>query len=253
MNNKDLMLKKLTSGTKHKDLTNRDLEIIRVVRDLQIVSRSQIQIMFFPTKQSLTICNRRLAKIEKLGFINRTPITLNGESLITAGKLLCLAGGTYISKLPSDYTHQLLVNEIYALLIREQNLRKIIIKQYKPEFVYTFKDNDGKRYIFRSDILVVLDKDGNDTAVLFEIDAGTETKKQLRDKINVYEKASLAVKGFPQLFWLANDMGFKRLISLDKVVNIARVEELRENFYLWTRYPDMKRTRLLPDIVVWKI
>ena len=253
MNNKDLMLKKLTSGTKHKDLTNRDLEIIRTVRDLQIVSRSQIQIMFFPTKQSLTICNRRLAKIEKLGFINRTPITLNGESLITAGKILCLAGGTYVSKLPSDYTHQLLVNEIYALLIREQNLRKIIIKQYKPEFVYTFKDNDGKRYIFRSDILVVLDKDGNDTAVLFEIDAGTETKKQLRDKINVYEKASLAVKGFPQLFWLANDMGFKRLISLDKVVNIARVEELRENFYLWTRYPDMKRTRLLPDIVVWKI
>jgi len=243
----------LTSGTKHKDLTNRDLEIIRTVRDLQIVSRSQIQIMFFPTKQSLTICNRRLAKIEKLGFINRTPITLNGESLITAGKILCLAGGTYISKLPSDYTHQLLVNEIYALLIREQNLRKIIIKQYKPEFVYTFKDNDGKRYIFRSDILVVLDKDGNETAVLFEIDAGTETKKQLREKINVYEKASLAVKGFPQLFWLANDLGFRKLISLDKVVNIAKVEELRENFYLWTRYPDMKRARLIPDIVVWKI
>ena len=209
--------------------------------------------MFFPTKQSLTICNRRLAKIEKLGFINRTPITLNGESLITAGKILCLAGGTYISKLPSDYTHQLLVNEIYALLIREQNLRKIIIKQYKPEFVYTFKDNDGKRYIFRSDILVVLDKDGNETAVLFEIDAGTETKKQLREKINVYEKASLAVKGFPQLFWLANDLGFRKLISLDKVVNIAKVEELRENFYLWTRYPDMKRARLIPDIVVWKI
>jgi len=253
MNNKDLMLKKLTSGTKHKDLTNRDLEIIRTVRDLQIVSRSQIQIMFFPTKQSLTICNRRLAKIEKLGFINRTPITLNGESLITAGKILCLAGGTYVSKLPSDYTHQLLVNEIYALLIREQNLRKIIIKQYKPEFVYTFKDNDGKRYIFRSDILVVLDKDGNETAVLFEIDAGTETKKQLREKINVYEKASLAVKGFPKLFWLANDLGFRKLISLDKVVNIAKVEELRENFYLWTRYPDMKRTRLIPDIVVWKI
>jgi len=243
----------LTSGTKHKDLTNRDLEIIRTVRDLQIVSRSQIQIMFFPTKQSLTICNRRLAKIEKLGFINRTPITLNGESLITAGKILCLAGGTYVSKLPSDYTHQLLVNEIYALLIREQNLRKIIIKQYKPEFVYTFKDNDGKRYIFRSDILVVLDKDGNETAVLFEIDAGTETKKQLREKINVYEKASLAVKGFPKLFWLANDLGFRKLISLDKVVNIAKVEELRENFYLWTRYPDMKRTRLIPDIVVWKI
>ena len=243
----------MTSGTKHKDLTNRDLEIIRTVRDLQIVSRSQIQIMFFPTKQSLTICNRRLAKIEKLGFINRTPITLNGESLITAGKILCLAGGTYISKLPSDYTHQLLVNEIYALLIREQNLRKIIIKQYKPEFVYTFKDNDGKRYIFRSDILVVLDKDGNETAVLFEIDAGTETKKQLREKINVYEKASLAVKGFPQLFWLANDLGFRKLISLDKVVNIAKVEELRENFYLWTRYPDMKRARLIPDIVVWKI
>ena len=253
MNNKDLMLKKLTSGTKNQNLTNRDLEIIRIVRDLQIVSRSQIQIMFFPTKQSLTICNRRLAKIEKLGFINRTPITLNGESLITAGKLLCLAGGTYISKLPSDYTHQLLVNEIYALLIREQNLRKIIIKQYKPEFVYTFKDNDGKRYIFRSDIFVVLDKDGNETAVLFEIDAGTETKKQLRDKINVYEKASLAVKGFPQLFWLANEKGFRKLISLDKVVNIAKVEELRENFYLWTRYPDMKRTRLIPDIVVWKI
>ena len=243
----------MTSGTKHKDLTNRDLEIIRTVRDLQIVSRSQIQIMFFPTKQSLTICNRRLAKIEKLGFINRTPITLNGESLITAGKILCLAGGTYVSKLPSDYTHQLLVNEIYALLIREQNLRKIIIKQYKPEFVYTFKDNDGKRYIFRSDILVVLDKDGNETAVLFEIDAGTETKKQLREKINVYEKASLAVKGFPKLFWLANDLGFRKLISLDKVVNIAKVEELRENFYLWTRYPDMKRTRLIPDIVVWKI
>jgi len=243
----------LTSGTKNQNLTNRDLEIIRIVRDLQIVSRSQIQIMFFPTKQSLTICNRRLAKIEKLGFINRTPITLNGESLITAGKLLCLAGGTYMSKLPSDYTHQLLVNEIYALLIREQNLRKIIIKQYKPEFVYTFKDNDGKRYIFRSDIFVVLDKDGNETAVLFEIDAGTETKKQLRDKINVYEKASLAVKGFPQLFWLANEKGFRKLISLDKVVNIAKVEELRENFYLWTRYPDMKRTRLIPDIVVWKI
>jgi len=243
----------LTSGTKNLYLTNRDLEIIRIVRDLQIVSRSQIQIMFFPTKQSLTICNRRLAKIEKLGFINRTPITLNGESLITAGKLLCLAGGTYMSKLPSDYTHQLLVNEIYALLIREQNLRKIIIKQYKPEFVYTFKDNDGKRYIFRSDIFVVLDKDGNETAVLFEIDAGTETKKQLRDKINVYEKASLAVKGFPQLFWLANEKGFRKLISLDKVVNIAKVEELRENFYLWTRYPDMKRTRLIPDIVVWKI
>ena len=243
----------MTSGTKNQNLTNRDLEIIRIVRDLQIVSRSQIQIMFFPTKQSLTICNRRLAKIEKLGFINRTPITLNGESLITAGKLLCLAGGTYMSKLPSDYTHQLLVNEIYALLIREQNLRKIIIKQYKPEFVYTFKDNDGKRYIFRSDIFVVLDKDGNETAVLFEIDAGTETKKQLRDKINVYEKASLAVKGFPQLFWLANEKGFRKLISLDKVVNIAKVEELRENFYLWTRYPDMKRTRLIPDIVVWKI
>ena len=243
----------MTSGTKNQNLTNRDLEIIRIVRDLQIVSRSQIQIMFFPTKQSLTICNRRLAKIEKLGFINRTPITLNGESLITAGKLLCLAGGTYMSKLPSDYTHQLLVNEIYALLIREQNLRKIIIKQYKPEFVYTFKDNDGKRYIFRSDIFVVLDKDGNETAVLFEIDAGTETKKQLREKINVYEKASLAVKGFPKLFWLANDLGFRKLISLDKVVNIAKVEELRENFYLWTRYPDMKRTRLLPDIVVWKI
>jgi len=243
----------LTSGTKNQNLTNRDLEIIRIVRDLQIVSRSQIQIMFFPTKQSLTICNRRLAKIEKLGFINRTPITLNGESLITAGKLLCLAGGTYISKLPSDYTHQLLVNEIYALLIREQNLRKIIIKQYKPEFVYTFKDNDGKRYIFRSDILVILDKGGNETAVLFEIDAGTETKKQLREKINVYEKASLAVKGFPQLFWLANDKGFRKLISLDKTVNIAKVEELRENFYLWTRYPDMKRTRLIPDIVVWKI
>ena len=52
---------------------------------------------------------------------------------------------------------------------------------------------------------------------------------------------------------LANEKGFRKLISLDKVVNIAKVEELRENFYLWTRYPDMKRTRLIPDIVVWKI
>ena len=153
MNSKDLMLKKLISGTKFQDLTNRDLEIIRIVRDLQIVSRSQLQLMFFSTKQSLTICNRRLAKIEKLEFINRTPITLNGESLITAGKLLCLAGGTYISKLPSDYTHQLLMNEIYALLFREQNLNRIIIKQYKPEFVYKFRDKDeGKQYILRSDI-----------------------------------------------------------------------------------------------------
>ena len=254
MNSKDLMLKKLISGTKFQDLTNRDLEIIKVVRDLQIVSRSQLQIMFFPTKQSLTICNRRLAKIEKLGFINRTPITLNGESLITAGKLLCLVGGTYMSKLPSDYTHQLLMNEIYALLFREQNLNQIIIKQYKPEFVYKFRDKDeGKQYILRSDILTVLEKNGMDTTLLFEIDAGTETKKQLREKINIYEKVSMKVKGFPQLFWLANDKGFRKLISLDKVINIAKVEELRENFYLWTRYPDMKRTRLIPDIVVWKI
>jgi hypothetical protein len=248
------MLKKLISGTKYQDLTNRDLEIIRIVRDLQIVSRSQIQIMFFPTKQSLNICNRRLAKIEKLGFINRTPITLNGESLITAGKLLIQAGGTYISKLPSDYTHQLLINEIYALMFREQNLNKIFIKQYKPEFVYKFLDREErKQYILRSDILTVLEKNGIDTALLFEIDAGTESKKQLREKINIYEKVSMKVKNFPQLFWLANDLGFKKLISLDKEINIAKVEELRENFYIWTKYPDIKKVRLIPDIIVWKI
>ena len=210
--------------------------------------------MFFPTKQSLNICNRRLAKIEKLGFINRTPITLNGEFLITAGKLLCEAGGTYISRLPSDYTHQLLVNEIYALLFREQRLNQIIVKQYKPEFVYKFVDREEKKeYIFRSDILAILEKGNVDTTLLFEIDAGTESKKQLKDKINVYEKASMKVKGFPQLFWLANERGFNRLISLDKKVNIAKVEELRENFYIWTRYPNMKRIRLIKDIVIWKI
>jgi len=244
----------LISGQRYQDLTNRDLEIIRIVRDFQIVSRSQIQMMFFPTKQSLNICNRRLAKIEKLGFINRTPITLNGESLITAGKLLIEAGGIYISKLPSDYTHQLLMNEIYALLFREQNLNQIIIKKYKPEFVYKFFDKEErKQYILRSDILTVLEKNGLDTTLLFEIDAGTETKKQLKEKINIYEKASLKVQNFPKLFWLANDKGFKRLISLEKQIIIAKVEELRENFYIWTKYPDIKKVRLIPDIVVWKI
>lgn len=241
-------------GTNYVHLTNRDLEIIRTVRDLQIISRSQLQIMFFPTKQSLTICNRRLAKIEKLGFIKRTPITLNGESLITAGKLLCEIGGTYISKLPSDYTHQLLVNEIYALLYREQNLNRLNIKQYKPEFVYKFFDKkEKKEYIFRSDILTVLQKGETDTTLLFEIDTGTESKKQLKDKIYVYEKVSKKVQNFPQLFWLANDLGFKRLISLDKTINIARVEEIREDFYIWTRYPDIKKVRLIPNIIVWKI
>ena len=239
---------------KFQDLTDRDLEIIRIVRDLQIVSRSQIQLMFFPTKQSLNICNRRLAKLEKLGLIRRTPITLNGESLVTAGKLLCDIGGTYLSRLPSDYTHQLLVNEIYALLFREQYLNNINIKQYKPEFVYTFKDaEEGKKYIFRSDILTVLEKNGFDTTLLFEIDAGTETKKQLRDKIDVYEKVSMKVKNFPELFWLANDKGFNKLISLDKRINIARIEEIRDNFYIWTRYPEIKKVRLIKDIVVWKI
>ena len=147
-----------------------------------------------------------------------------------------------------------MVNEIYALLFREQYLNNINIKQYKPEFVYTFKDiEEGKKYIFRSDILTVLEKNGFDTTLLFEIDAGTETKKQLRDKIDVYEKVSMKVKNFPELFWLANDKGFNKLISLDKRINIARIEEIRDNFYIWTRYPEIKKVRLIKDIVVWKI
>ena len=210
--------------------------------------------MFFQSKQSLTICNRRLAEIERLEFIKRTPIALNGESLVTAGKLLCQIGGVYISKLPSDYTHQLLINEIYALLFREQNLNRITIKQYKPEFVYRYKDREnGKQYIFRSDILVVLTKNNQDTTLLFEIDAGTESKKQLREKIAVYEKVSQKVKGFPRLFWLTNTLGYRKLTNLDKQINIAQVEELRNDFYIFTRYPDMKKIKLIPDIVVWKI
>jgi len=241
-------------GQKYAHLTGRDLEIIRSIRDFKIFSRTQIQIMFFQSKQSLTVCNRRLAKIERLEFIKRTPVALNGESLVTAGKLLCQIGGGNLSKLPSDYTHQLLVNEIYALLIREQNLNKIFIKQYKPEFIYKYKDREnGKQYIFRSDILIVLTKDEQDTTLLFEIDAGTESKKQLKEKIDIYEKVSQKVKGFPQLFWLTNSAGFRRLTNLGKQVNIAQIEELRENFYIFTQYPNMKKIRIIPDITVWKM
>lgn len=179
---------------------------------------------------------------------------MNGESLITAGKLLVQAGGTYISKLPNDYSHKLLVNELFILMQREQSLDKLIIKKYKPEFVYKYVDREeNKQYVIRSDILVVLESGGVDTTLIFEIDAGTESKKQLREKINVYEKVSKKVSNFPNLFFLANEMGYRRLTSLDKQINIATVEELRENFYIWTRYPDMKKIGLIPNNIVWKM
>lgn len=171
-------------------ITKRDLEILRFIHKHKIVTRRQIQRVFFSKSKYPTACNRRLRILYELHCIKRFfPLVGYGSAqqhvtLDKAGAALIGVDNYYdITTLPQTYQHTVAITELYIELSERYRVEKWVTE---PQL---------KR--IRPDVYAVI----NGREYLFEIDMGTEVQRTIAGKLKSYKD----IKGLPKLIFVTYD------------------------------------------------
>lgn len=229
-----------------KKLTKRDIEIVKFVFENKFLLRSQIERLFFSqNKQSRVICNRRLRKLEKLQLIKRFKLSLNEEAVISPGFFLStLDKNNYYYRLPNNYLHYILRNEVYVLL---KETPYLTIDTFLVEYV--FKQNN---YTLQADILTIVKYKNKVFSLIIEVDTGTESLKILKEKLNVYNHLKKHFSNFPELIIFTTDMNIKRLLRIEETLYVGIFQQTN-NFQELIQLPTLKTINFFEKTLYWNI
>lgn len=211
-------------------LDKQDISVLKFIHRFKIVTSKQIWTTIFKNeKYPNRYCNKKLKKLYDLGCIDRFfPAVNSGSPLVhvvlskVGAKILDINKFRKIERLPNNWRHTVLSNDISSYLINKYSL--FILKTEVP---MEWEEKNGKKKI-QADIYVNWDN-GSDIGmhVMFEIDTGTESMSELYSKLKNYHKYfnSEALKQ-------ANWQPYKDVIIIPKVVFVMDSEERAKKLQL---------------------
>lgn len=140
----------------------RDREILDYLNKVKVLCLQQVNVKFFPGK-SLDSVRKRLRKLSNLKLLRQSKTTT------TTSMVLTLPGVS----LPKQLEHTLNINWL-----------RLAVEKENPDFVYSCWELRGMGWQYPVEPDLVFSIGGK--MYLAEIDTGSESSKQLKDKFNSY-------------------------------------------------------------------
>ncbi len=226
-------------------LTERDIEILKIINDRRIVSRDHLIYLsgLGCRSQSRNILNKRLRVMKELDLVEKTqpycpPGQGSYQQLISLGKqgakYLGIKWKPYFKKIQNDkqqpvleppinYMHQLHLVDIEIIIRQKCDESKFRILHMKFE-------EDNKISGLVPDMFVVISKGNSGRPIYLEMDRGTESYEYIRGKLEKYKNVMLLGEWvnqdwckifpeppFPYIFFVTTGTE-NRIIQINKMI-----------------------------------
>jgi hypothetical protein len=236
-----------------RNVTDRDLGLIKAVYQRRLVRRDQIEILY-PEFPSTDFLNKRLTKLYKQHIIDRTypPVGL-GEG--SSKQHICLdrAGAILLGiekynkpinpdkTLPLGWEHRIALNEYECIIRQTVKLLGAEIKLYQVEQPHAYLDTK-----LIPDINCLITCNGKGYLFFIEVDLGTEDIPYVKRKLDSYVDYYMSrewlkepwarvfkIPTFPRVLFLTENKRTKRQNSLQEHTKDSGVNfliDFHENF-----------------------